>query len=323
MSTENSVANDNENVNVNQIFSFKLPPFWVSKPEIWFTQIEAQFTLNKISADKTKYNYVISSLPLDVVTNIYDIILKPPQTNLYQSIKDIIINRLTASEEKRLDELLSGSEIGDRKPSEFYRDMMNVVGGSQMVSQDLLIKLWKRRLPKTILIAITASGKENINDIVILADKIWESYQLSNINQNVNNISTLQSLSNQSILTHNFKSVDNSTNNQLLQAFNNFASNCQKTFQDLTQKQFSVENQISALQSQFESFKNTPNFTQNMCNSCKFRNRSRSKSPKRYTYNTSNDLLCYYHKKFQKKANKCQGTWCLLYDSLHQSPKNG
>ncbi|KAJ8912409.1 hypothetical protein NQ315_013475 [Exocentrus adspersus] len=117
--------------------------------------------------NKTKYNHVISSLPLEVVTNVYDIISNPPQTNLYQTIKDVIINRLTASEEKRLDELLSGSEIGDRKPSEFYRDMMNVVGGSQTVSQDLLLKLWKRRLPKTILIAIiTASDLEKLDNIL-------------------------------------------------------------------------------------------------------------------------------------------------------------
>ncbi|KAJ8911818.1 hypothetical protein NQ315_012548 [Exocentrus adspersus] len=194
------MPNDNslevtQDVNVNQIFSFKLPPFWTVKPEIWFTQIEAQFNLNKITADKTKYNH------------------------------DVIINRLTASEEKRLDELLSGSEIGDRKPSEFYRDMMNVVGGSQMVSQDLLLKLWKRRLPKTILMAITASGKENINDIVTLADKIWESYQLPNTTQNFNNLSVLQSNSNS---VHEFSSTVRPIDNQLLKAFNDFSTNNKK-----------------------------------------------------------------------------------------------
>lgn len=35
-----------------------------------------------------------------------------------------------------------------------------------MVSASLLLKLWKRRLSKTILVAITVSGKENVYDIL-------------------------------------------------------------------------------------------------------------------------------------------------------------
>ena len=76
-----------------------------------------------------------------------------------------MIDRLSLSEEKCLDDLLSESEIGDQKPSDFFRGMMVTAGGSQVVSQELLIKLWKRRLPNTISIALLASGKSDVNKL--------------------------------------------------------------------------------------------------------------------------------------------------------------
>ena len=128
---------------IENVSSIKLPPFWVSRPDIWFTQIEAQFMLSRIHADKTKYNLVIANLPFDIISNIYDIITNPPETDMYDTIKNILIARLSQSEEKRIDHLLSGAEMGNQKPSEFYRDMLSTAGGSQTVSQELLVKLWK------------------------------------------------------------------------------------------------------------------------------------------------------------------------------------
>lgn len=155
--------------------SIKLPLFWSAKPDIWFMQIEAQFSLSKITSDKTKYNLVITSLPHEVIATIYDVIIKPPQIDLYENLKKILISRLSCSEEKRLDDLLLTSELGDQKPSDFYRSMLATVGGTQMVSSELLLKLWQRKLPQTIAIALVASGKNDLDAILTIADKIWES----------------------------------------------------------------------------------------------------------------------------------------------------
>ena len=37
----------------------KLPRFWPEDPHMWFKQVEAQFTLWKITAGLTKYHHMV------------------------------------------------------------------------------------------------------------------------------------------------------------------------------------------------------------------------------------------------------------------------
>ena len=85
MSEENAVA-------------VKLPTFWMLEPHVWFVQAEAQFNIQGITADKTRYYYVVSVLHQGTATCLLDLIQHPPTENKYAALKDQLIATCGLSE---------------------------------------------------------------------------------------------------------------------------------------------------------------------------------------------------------------------------------
>ena len=67
--------------------SLKLPTFWLSRPAVWFAQVEAQFATRQppITEDLTKYNYVVAAGEIEAL------ILTPPATGKYGALKAALI----------------------------------------------------------------------------------------------------------------------------------------------------------------------------------------------------------------------------------------
>lgn len=173
---------------VNSV-SVKLQPFWANSPAVWFIQAEAQFAIAKIKKDVTKYNYVLGALPQNVLETVIDFIQSPPALNIYDKFKETLIQRHSLSEERRIEKLLSSEQLGDRKPSEFLRALKQLAGSSSgIISDDLIRKLWLRRLPQVINIALIAQETKPEAEVTSLADKIWEASSvvggISEVNSN-------------------------------------------------------------------------------------------------------------------------------------------
>ncbi|GFQ80347.1 transposon Ty3-G Gag-Pol polyprotein [Trichonephila clavata] len=107
--------------------SIKILPFWEEKPEIWFFQVEAQFSIAKINQEETKFNYLVAQLDPKFIENIWDII-QNDEKNKYSCAKSRLLSTFKESEEKSIKKLLTGISLGDMKPSQLLRKMKLLAG---------------------------------------------------------------------------------------------------------------------------------------------------------------------------------------------------
>lgn len=148
----------------------RVPPFWPEEPAVWFAQIEGQFTIANISSDQTKFYYVVGQLEPQYAAEVKDVILNPPESGRYEKLKTELIKRLSASQERKLQQLLTHEELGDRKPSQFMRHLQNL--GGPTVPEHLIRQIWSNRLPTHIQTIIASQADSTLQTIAELADKI-------------------------------------------------------------------------------------------------------------------------------------------------------
>ena len=152
--------------------SLKLPPYWPNDPAVWFAQVEAQFLTRNLTSQATKYAYVVASLQPEIAQEVRDLLLNPPTTQPYDQLKSALIQRTSASEQKRLHQLLISEELGDRKPSQLLRCMHQLLGDNSLEDR-ILRQLFLQRLPTNVqLILASTSDTVSTDDLALLADKI-------------------------------------------------------------------------------------------------------------------------------------------------------
>ena len=61
----------------------KVPPFWPHDVELWFLNLEGQFALAKITAQITKFHYVVGNLPPEYSHNVRQFLKDPQDATAY------------------------------------------------------------------------------------------------------------------------------------------------------------------------------------------------------------------------------------------------
>ena len=151
--------------------SFKLPTFWSSQPQVWFAQAEAQFQIRKITADETKYYYVLSALDQDTAACLLDLIGNPPNEDKYPTLKQRLIDTLYLSKQERAARLLHTQPLGDSKPSALMDEMLALLGDHPPCF--LFEQLFLERPPEDIRSQLVDAAVRDHRELARKADALW------------------------------------------------------------------------------------------------------------------------------------------------------
>ena len=155
--------------------NLKLPPFWPADPNVWFAQVEAQFSTRGIMAQKTNYEYVVASLSPEFATEVCDLILNVP-TNHYDTLKQQLIARTAVPEQRRLQQLLHSVELGDCRPTQLLRRMQQLLGDNTAAANSpLLRELFLQGLPPNVRMVASSGDASTLDELATLSNRVLDT----------------------------------------------------------------------------------------------------------------------------------------------------
>ncbi|XP_063834898.1 uncharacterized protein LOC135084085 [Ostrinia nubilalis] len=152
--------------------SSRLPDFWQDQPRLWFIQIEAILKPQKLS-DEAKFNLIVTKLGKDVIKQVSDILLSPPETDKFGTLKSRLLTVYEESENRQLQKLLSEIELGDQKPSQLLRYMRDLARGK--IPDDTLNIMWQGHLPSSARAVLAVTDVKDLESLATIADKVLEN----------------------------------------------------------------------------------------------------------------------------------------------------
>ncbi|GBN92671.1 hypothetical protein AVEN_50947-1 [Araneus ventricosus] len=159
---------NDQSANIARV-AMKAPPFWHSNPALWFRQMESQFTLACVTSEIPKFHHIVAALQPEELEVVGDIMLNPPADEPYDALRESLCLQYADSKERRLRDLISSMQLGDRKPSRLLLEMRSKA--ENKISEELLKSLFLQRLP-THVQHILAISNDKLDRLSEMADSI-------------------------------------------------------------------------------------------------------------------------------------------------------
>lgn len=161
---------------MSEVSAVRIPPYNFNDVSLWFAMCEHSFELahpRAITESRTKFNYISANLPPEAASVVRDLIIKRSDTTPYEDLKTQLIKRTSDSSQSEIRKLLSGEQLGDRKPSDLLR-VMQRRAESHKVSNELMLELFLSHLPSHVQSILASISPLSLDKASEVADRILE-----------------------------------------------------------------------------------------------------------------------------------------------------
>ena len=157
--------------------SIKLARFNPARCEYWFATAEAEFNLRQppITADRTKFSYVLASLEGDTIDRVIDLVRAPPANDAYTAIKNRLLEAFGRTPIERCKALLDWPGLGDGTPSSMLSKMLATLPGGDDPNTNLVKTLFLRQLPSDVQDHLGGMISLPIRELARNADRFFAS----------------------------------------------------------------------------------------------------------------------------------------------------
>lgn len=127
--------------------------------------------LAKLTSEVDKYEYLIASLPSEILGKVYDLFDVQPPIDPYTTLVRRIEIEFQPTETEQIQKLLRGLERGDKKPSSFLPEMHDLA--KDRVTDTVLKELFLAQLPEVFASILSVSAMTNLDAMAAGADSYW------------------------------------------------------------------------------------------------------------------------------------------------------
>ncbi|XP_077508762.1 uncharacterized protein LOC144120233 [Amblyomma americanum] len=144
-------------------------------PQLWLAQVNSQFTIGRITSQAQKFHHVAASIPPEIATEVRDILINPPASAPFDTLAAELIKRTAVSEHRRLQQLISSEELGDRKPTQLLRRLQQLLGDKATTfDQAFLREFFLQPLPSSVRLVLVPAQGLSLEKLAELADSVMD-----------------------------------------------------------------------------------------------------------------------------------------------------
>ena len=162
-----------ESASVNNVMT-PIPMFQEELQHSWFTLLEGQFKMRRITSQESKFYILGCHLPPHILKKVAHVVSKMPKENPYDILKQEVLARTSNSKEAQFRQLMSYSDRDNQRPSDVLHQMQELAQNLDMEEQTLY-RFWSAALPRNVKTVLALQPKDTpLSCLAEMADQVYE-----------------------------------------------------------------------------------------------------------------------------------------------------